>query len=142
MPSTGDLAIDAGTSGIINIGAGASTTAVNIENAVIETFNQGSGLGIAEITANTDLQITAGNRVKIAGGVPFRFSSTTTALQLAIAAQEGDVIYNTTTSRLQMYQGSAWKDVNGNVEATTGTSNFNDVVVAGNLTVTGTTTNI
>ena len=141
-PSTGDLAIDAGTSGIINIGAGASTTAVNIENAVIETFNQGSGLGIAEITANTDLQITAGNRVKIAGGVPFRFSSTTTALQLAIAAQEGDVIYNTTTSRLQMYQGSAWKDVNGNVEATTGTSNFNDVVVAGNLTVTGTTTNI
>ena len=76
-PSTGNLAIDAGTSGIVNIGAGASTTAVNIENAVIETFNQGPGLGIAEITASTDLQITAGNRVKIDGGVPFRFSSTT-----------------------------------------------------------------
>jgi hypothetical protein len=141
-PSTGNLAIDAGTSGIINIGAGASTTAVNIENAVIETFNQGPGLGIAEITASTDLQITAGNRVKVDGGVPFRFSSTTTALQLAIAAQEGDVIYNTTTSRLQMYQGSAWKDVNGNVEATAGTSNFNDVVIAGNLTITGDATQL
>ena len=141
-PSTGNLAIDAGTSGIINIGAGASTTAVNIENAVIETFNQGSGLGIAEITASTDLQITAGNRVKITGGVPFRFSSTDATNQLAIAAQEGDVIYNTTTSRLQMYQGATWKDVNGNVDATAGTSNFNNVVVAGNLTVTGTTTNI
>jgi hypothetical protein len=141
-PSTGNLAIDAGTSGIINIGAGASTTAVNIENAVIETFNQGPGLGIAEITASTDLQITAGNRVKIDGGVPFRISSTTTALQLAIAAQEGDVIYNTTTSRLQMYQGSAWKDVNGNVEATAGTSNFNNVIIAGDLTITGDTTEI
>ena len=141
-PSTGNLAIDAGTSGIINIGAGASTTAVNIENAVIETFAQGTGLGIAEITASTDLQITAGNRVKIDGGVPFRFSSTTTANQLAIAAQEGDVIYNTTTSRLQMYQGGAWKDVNGNVEATAGTSTFNDVTIAGNLIVQGTTTSI
>ena len=141
-PSTGNLAIDAGTSGIINIGAGASTTAVNIENAVIETFNQGPGLGIAEITASTDLQITAGNRVKIDGGVPFRFSSTTTANQLAIAAQEGDVIYNTTTSRLQMYQGATWKDVNGNVDATAGTSNFNDVVIAGNLTITGDATQL
>ena len=141
-PSTGNLAIDAGTSGIINIGTGASTTTVNIENAVIETFDQGTGLGVAQLTANTDLEINAGNRVKITGGVPFRFSSTTTALQLAIGAQEGDVIYNTTTSRLQMYQGSAWKDVNGNVEATAGTSNFNDVVIAGDLTVTGTTTSI
>ena len=137
-PSTGNLAIDAGTSGIINIGTGASTTTVNIENAVIETFDQGTGLGVAQLTANTDLEINAGNRVKITGGVPFRFSSTTTALQLAIGAQEGDVIYNTTTSRLQMYQGSAWKDVNGNVEATAGTSNFNDVVIAGDLTVNGT----
>ena len=75
-PSTGNLAIDAGTSGIINIGTGASTTTVNIENAVIETFDQGTGLGVAQLTANTDLEINAGNRVKITGGVPFRFSST------------------------------------------------------------------
>ena len=140
-PSAGNLAIDAGTSGIINIGHN-STTAVNINNAVIDSFDQGPGLGVAQFTASTDLIISAGNRVKIDGGVPFRFSSTTTALQLAIAAQEGDVIYNTTTSRLQMYQGSAWKDVNGNVEATAGTSNFNDVIIAGNLTITGDATQL
>ena len=141
-PLAGNLSIDAGTSGVINIGTGVSTTAVNIENAVIETFAQGSGLGIAQITASTDLSITAGNRVRIEGGVPFRFSSTTTALQLAIGAQEGDVIYNTTTSRLQMYQGFGWEDVNGNVDASEGTSNFNNVNIAGNLTITGTTTNV
>ena len=141
-PASGDMQIDAGTSGIINIGTTVSTTTVNIENAVLETFDQGTGLGAAQITADTDLVITAGNRVKINGGVPFRFASVSASEQLAIGAQEGDVIYNTTTSRLQMYQGGAWKDVNGNVEATTGTSNFNNVVVAGNLTVTGTTTNV
>ena len=141
-PATGNLAIDAGTSGIINIGAGASTTTVNIENAVIETFSQGSGLGVAQLTADTNLSIVAGNRVRIDGGVPFSFARVTSTEQLAIGAREGDVIYNTSTSRLQMYQGSAWKDINGNVEATVGTSNFNDVVVAGNLTVTGTTTSI
>ena len=141
-PATGNLAIDAGTSGIVNIGFGGATTAVNIKNAVIESFAKGSGLGIAQITAGTNLSIAAGNRVKIDGGVPFRFSSVTTANQLAIGAEEGDVIYNTTTSRLQMYQGSAWKDVNGNVEATAGTSNFNDVIISGDLTITGDATEL
>ena len=141
-PSSGNLAIDAGTSGIVNIGFGAATTAVNINDAVIETFAQGSGLGVAQLSANTDISITAGNRVKIEGGVPFKFASITTTSQLSIGAQEGDVIYNTTANRLQMYQGSAWKDINGNVEATAGTSNFNNVVIAGDLTITGDATEI
>ena len=41
-----------------------------------------------------------------------------------------------------MYQGSAWKDVNGNVEATAGTSNFNDVIISGDLTITGDATEL
>ena len=140
-PSTGNLAIDAGTSGIINIGHN-TTTAVNIKNAVIDSFDQGLGLGVAQLTASTDLIISAGNRVKVDGAVPFRLAHLSAAEISLVVALEGDVIYNTTTSRLQMYQESAWKDVNGNVEATAGTSNFNDVVIAGDLTVTGTTTSI
>ena len=123
----------------INLGSAQITaTGSTINLPVVETFDQGTGLGVAQLTANTDLEINAGNRVKITGGIPFRFASVSASEQLAIGAQEGDVIYNTTTSRLQMYQGSAWKDVNGNVEATAGTSNFNDVVIAGDLTVNGT----
>jgi hypothetical protein len=139
-PDTGDMQIDAGPSGILDIGA--ASEVVNIYNAVLDTVGQGPGLGIAQITTSTDLAITAGNRIKIEGGVPFRIASTTTAEQLAIAGQNGDLIYNTTTARTQMYQNGAWVDVTGNVDATTGTSNFNDVVVAGNLTVQGTTTTI
>ena len=140
-PATGNLVIDAGTSGIINIGHN-STTAVDIKNAVIDSFDQGSGLGVAQLTASTDLIISAGNRVKVDGAVPFRLAHLSAAEISLVVALEGDVIYNTTTSRLQMYQGSAWKDVNGNVEATAGTSNFNNVVIAGNFTVTGTTTTV
>ena len=127
---------------VIGDAAQAATKEVKIYNAVLDSFNIDTGLGPAKITANTNLSITAGNRVKIDGGVPFRFSSVTTANQLAIGAEEGDVIYNTTTSRLQMYQGSAWLDVNGNVEAAAGTSNFNDVIISGDLTITGDATEL
>ena len=114
----------------------------NTEILEVESINNGLGLGIGIISSTTDIEINAGNRVKITGGVPFKFSSATATELLGVAGQNGDVIYNTTTNRLQMYQGGAWKDVNGNVEATSGTSNFNDVVVAGDLTVQGTTTSI
>ena len=144
-PDVGDMQIDAGITGIINIGV--ASEAVNIYNAVLDTVDQGSGLGIAQITTSTDLAITAGNRVKIEGGVPFRISSTTSAEQLAIAGQNGDVIYNTDQGRIQLYQNSSWVELHkgtfdGNVQTTTGQSDFNDVVVAGNLTVQGTTTSI
>ena len=119
-----------------------ATKQVKIYNAVLDSFNIDTGLGISQFTATTDISFEAGNRIKIDGGVPFRFSSVDSTYQAGIAAQEGDVIYNTTTSRLQMYQGSAWKDVNGNVEATAGTSNFNDVVITGDLTITGDATEI
>ena len=112
------------------------------QTVITNTLNYGTGLGIAEITAATDLKITAGNRVKIDGNVPFRLSEVSSTNLPAIGAENGDLIYNSTTNRVVMYQNGAWKDVNGNVEATAGTSNFNDVVIAGDLTITGDTTEI
>lgn len=112
------------------------------QTVVTNTLNYGTGLGIAEMTAATDLEITAGNRVKINGNVPFRISEVSSTNLPAIAAENGDLIYNSTTNKVIMYQNGAWKDVNGNVEATAGTSNFNDVVIAGDLTITGDTTEI
>ena len=140
--NTSNLNITGGGSAYDVVIGDTNTNQVKIYNAVLDSFNIDTGIGISEFTASTDISFEAGNRVKIDGGVPFRFASTTTTYQSAIAAQEGDVIYNTTTSRLQMYQGGAWKDVNGNVEATAGTSNFNDVVIAGDLTITGDATEI
>jgi hypothetical protein len=112
------------------------------DSITTDSFNYGTGVGVAELTAATNLSITAGNRVKIEGGVPFRISRADSTELSAIGAENGDLIYNTTTDRVIMYQNGEWLDVNGNVEAATGTSNFNNVVIAGNLTVSGTTTTV
>ena len=141
-PTAGNLEIDAGNSGIINIGYGVNTTEVNIKNAVIDAVNQGTGLGIAQLSASTDLSISAGNRIKIDDATPFRLAHLTAAELLLVVGVEGDLIYNTTTSRLQMYQGGEWLDINGNINTTTGSSGFNNVTIAGNLTVSGTTTTV
>lgn len=117
------------------------TKDVLIYNAKLENTEIGTGLGIAEYNATTDLQFAAGNRIKIKDA-PFKLAALTTVQRDLIVALEGDLIYNTTDSRVQMYQGGAWRDVNGNVEATAGTSNFNDVVITGDLTITGDATEL
>lgn len=121
----------------------------NINSSVVQTesLETGLGLGIGSITSSTDISLSAGNRVKVDGAVPFRVSSTTDTDQAGIAPQSGDLIYNTTQSRLQIYQNGAWVALHsgtftGNVTAATGQSDFNDVVIAGNLTVSGTTTTV
>jgi hypothetical protein len=110
-PADGNLTVDAGESGIIDIGSNLSTTTVNINNAVMETFDQGSGLGVATLTATTDLVIEAGNRIKLADNVPFKLANISSTAQLAIAAQNGDVVYNTTTNKFQGYADGAWVDL-------------------------------
>jgi hypothetical protein len=135
-----NLLIESSDNNEITIGE-SNTSKVTIFNAEASEFNVGTDLGAGEIYGATDLILSAGNRIKFTGA-PVRVPWLSDTDLLSVVAQEGDVIYNTTGSRLQMYQGGAWKDVNGNVEATTGQSDFNDVVVAGNLTVSGTTTTV
>jgi len=79
--------------------------------------------------------------------VPFKVSSVSSAERLAIAPQFGDTIYNSSTGFVEFYQEDQWISLhqgtfNGNVETATGESNFNNVVVAGDLTVSGTTTTV
>lgn len=106
-----------------------------------ETVQTGLGTGIGTISSSTDISITAGNRVRIEGNVPFRVSTTTDTDQLSIAAQAGDLIYNTTQDLLQIYQNDSWIGLHtgtftGNVTAATGTSSFNNIIISGDLTVT------
>jgi len=117
-----------------------------IYNGQASGFGFESGVGIAEYSANSDLIFKAGNRIKFVS-TPVRFSPMTDTEAGYIVAQNGDVIYNTTQNRLQIRQNGAWVDLHkgifdGNVSSTAGESNFNDVVVAGDLTVQGTTTSI
>ena len=136
-----DLKIEATENYDINIGQN-NTGNVNLYNSQADTFGAGTGLGVGEIYGATDLVFNAENRIKIANGLPFKFSLVSAADIALMIPQNGDFVYNTTTNRFQMYQDGVWRDVNGNVQATTGQSDFNDVVIAGDLTVNGTTTSV
>jgi hypothetical protein len=119
-----------------------NTSNVTIYNGQAESFGMGTETGIGQLSSATDLLIEAGNRIKLSDAIPFKFSLVSSTDLALIVAQNGDFIYNTTTNRFQMYQNDEWLDVNGNVEAATGESTFNDVVIAGDLTVQGTTTSV
>ena len=144
-PADSNVAIDAQNDYDIHIGEN-NTGATVIFNGEADNFDFGRGTGFAEYNASTDLILRAGNRILFAN-TPVRFSQLTDAEAAFIVAQNGDVIYNTVQNRLQIRQNGAWVDLHkgtfdGNVTTAAGTSNFNDVVIAGDLTVQGTTTSI
>jgi hypothetical protein len=68
-----------------------------------------TGTGSPEVFSNTDIKLTASTRVEVSNS-PFKFASYTDAERNNITVENGDVIYNTTTSKFQGYAGGAWVD--------------------------------
>jgi len=125
-----------------------SATINDINSQQLELNNE---LGIGSLYGTTDLILDAGNRVKIEQGVPFKIGAFDSDTLDYTVAQPGDIVYNTQTNKFQLYQDTdgtmEWVSLHqglftGNVTTATGESNFNNVVVAGNLTVNGTTTTV
>jgi len=69
-----------------------------------------TGTETPEISASANLNLTAGNAVVITGS-PLRMASFTTTERDALAAQNGDVIYNTTDNKFQGYENGAWANL-------------------------------
>jgi hypothetical protein len=64
-------------------------------------------VGVPEVSSVTNLNLTAGNAVVVTQS-PFRLASLTTTARNLLTAQNGDLIYNTTTNKIQGYQNGAW----------------------------------
>ena len=69
-----------------------------------------TGTGSAVIDSATTITLSAPDGTIIPTG-PLRLANITTTLRNAIAAQNGDLIYNTTDNRLQGYQNGAWINI-------------------------------
>lgn len=80
-------------------------------NLSVESFTT-NGTGAAEIEAGTNLELTAGNAVVVTSS-PLRLASFTETERDALAAQNGDLIYNTTSNKLQGYQNGSWINIDG-----------------------------
>jgi len=123
-----------------------NTSNTIIHNGQADSLGLESGIGLAELNAVADLLLRAGNRIRVVN-TPVRFAQLTDTEADYVVGQNGDVLYNTTQNRLQIRQNNAWVDLHkgqfdGNVITATGTSEFNNVEIAGNLTVSGTTTTV
>lgn len=80
-------------------------------NLSVESFTT-SGTGAAVVEAGTNLELTAGNAVVVTSS-PLRLASFTTSERDLLAAQNGDLIYNTTDNKLQGYQNGSWINIDG-----------------------------
>lgn len=80
-------------------------------NLSVESFTT-NGTGAAVIEAGTNLELTAGNAVVVTSS-PLRLASFTTSERDLLAAQNGDLIYNTTDNKLQGYQNGSWINIDG-----------------------------
>jgi len=81
-------------------------------NGPLETTTAGT----PTVTANSNLVLEAGGSVTVqknssnAGG-GFRVASLTSTQRNALAAANGEIVYNTSTNKLQTYENNSWEDV-------------------------------
>ena len=61
------------------------------------------------VKVNTISATASGNNVAMQ--VPLNLKSYTTTARDALTSAAGDIIYNTTDSKVQFYNGSAWNDL-------------------------------
>jgi len=63
---------------------------------------------MTEVKVNT-IVLSSGNNIKI--DVPLNLKSYTTTARNSLTSAAGDIIYNTTDSKAQFYNGSSWSDL-------------------------------
>ena len=63
---------------------------------------------MANVKVNTISKVSGNN---VAMQVPLNLKSYTTTERNALTSSAGDMIYNTTDSKVQFYNGSSWNDL-------------------------------
>jgi prepilin-type processing-associated H-X9-DG protein len=79
----------------------ATFTSVTTESLTI------TGTGTTVIESGTDIELDATNRVRVID-TPFRLANMTTSQRNAFSAANGDMIYNTSTNKAQVYANGSW----------------------------------
>jgi hypothetical protein len=71
----------------------------------------GGGAGTPTISSATNLDLSAASAVRVIGGGTFRLPTLTTAQIANIIAVNGDMVYNSTTTKIQAYAGNVWGNI-------------------------------
>ena len=83
---------------------------LTVKDIVLTGNFSSQGSGIPELFSDNEIQLTAGTRVEITAS-PLKMASFTSAARDLLIAVNGDVIYNTTTNKLQVRAAGTWVDL-------------------------------
>ena len=97
------------TDTLASVTARGSTTsnAITINNTLTANDIQTGGAGTPTITSASTITLTAADATIVTGG-PFRLPSFTTTQKNALAGVNGDMIYDSTLNKAQVYENGAW----------------------------------
>jgi hypothetical protein len=84
-----------------------TSNAITINNTLTANDIQTGGAGTPTITSASTITLTAADATIVTGG-PFRLPSFTTTQKNALAGVNGDMIYDSTLNKAQVYENGAW----------------------------------
>lgn len=112
---TGISASGYGDSNVVTLlasyGSNTISTTGNITGGNIIGNVVASGAGTPTITSTTNLDLSAVTAVRVVGGGSFRLPTLTTAQIANLTAVNGDMVYNSSTAKIQAYAGNVWGNI-------------------------------
>lgn len=110
MDVDGDTSFHANTDDEIDIRVkGADVGKFDSDGLIINSIRT-STAGTPTLTSSSNINMTVGGSVTVSGG-GFRVATLTGTQRNALAAANGEIVYNSSTSKLQTYENNAWSDV-------------------------------
>ena len=70
-----------------------------------------NGAGTPTVASTSNLDLSAATAVRVVGGGSFRLPSLTSVQISSLTAANGDMVYNTTTNKAQIYVNGAWGNI-------------------------------
>jgi hypothetical protein len=93
---------------ISSLTAVGTLTSLSVTGNITANNFVGGGAGTPTLSSATNLDLSAVTAVRVTGGGTFRLPSLSTGQRDALIAANGDMIYNTTASKIQGYENGAW----------------------------------
>ena len=119
MDADGDTSFHANTDDEIDIRVKGSDVGKFDSDGLIINSIRTSTAGTPTLTSSSNINMTVGGSVTVSGG-GFRVATLTVAQRNALAAANGEIVYNSSTNKLQAYENSAWSDVISSGSSTPG----------------------
>ena len=110
MDADGDTSFHANTDDEIDIRVKGSDVGKFDSDGLVINSIRTSTAGTPTLTSSSNINMSVGGSVTVSGG-GFRVASLTGTQRNAMTVSNGEIVYNSSTNKLQTYENNAWTDV-------------------------------